>query len=127
MIGVNETSRIEKVVVDPFKQQVILFTDSIFENTMAHPSLKMVYMDYSMPKYLAIKAKKMFHPKNRLLSACFDLVYGLQDRFPLCCVLAFCGDTLLGSENRTPSGMKRGVKHTRRGVPYVPCRYHRSR
>ena len=114
----------ERVVVNPIKRQITLFTDSIFESVAVHPAFKMVYMDYSMPRHLAVKAKKTYHPKNRILNSCFDLVYGLMDGFPLCCVLAFCWDTFQGGENRTPSGMKRGVKHTKKGVAYVPCRYH---
>lgn len=126
MIRITDTSKMENVSVDPIKRQITLFTDSTFENVLVHPAFKMVYMDYSMPKHLAVKAKKMFHPKNRVLSACFDLVYGLQDQFPLCCVLAFCWDALQWNKNSIPSGIKRGVKHTKRGVAYVPCRYHSS-
>jgi len=46
-----------------------------------------------------------------------DLVCGIKDRFPVCCIIHYCLDQILGRR----SGMRRGSLENRFGITYVPC------
>lgn len=56
-----------------------------------------------------------------LRQAANDLLTGLREHYPLCCVLNYCLDRLLG----VPSGISRGGINDPVVGEYVPCHFHR--
>jgi hypothetical protein len=50
-----------------------------------------------------------------------DLLIGLREHYPLCCILNFCLDRLL----RIPSGISRGAINAPIVGQYVPCHFHK--
>ena len=126
MLRLDKNSKMENVYVNPLKHRVVLFTDSIFENIRTDSRTEIIHVSYPIPKFHAIMAKKTKHPKNKIHRTLLDFLCGVQDRFPLCCILHFCWDTLWWNENMSPSGFRRGIKRTKRNIPYIPCFYHSS-
>lgn len=58
---------------------------------------------------------------ERLLKGKRDFTVGVQHRYPLCCVLNYVLDSLLG----TPAGLRRGETLDPRTGTYVPCHFHK--
>ncbi len=58
---------------------------------------------------------------DRLIKSKRDVKLGLDYGYPLCCVLNFTIDSLLG----VPSGLSRGEAYDEKLGSYVPCEFHK--
>lgn len=111
----------EKAVIlinDP--PTVYLFDDS----TINKNAFKSLPRDTCFKKvslnYVDWREKKTKHSKafsTRIFKIPSHIKAGIQDRFPLCCILHFCLDQILGRM----SGLRRGGLKTKYGETYVPC------
>jgi hypothetical protein len=57
---------------------------------------------------------------NKLRGALWDIRDGIRLKFPLCCVLQFCLDTLTSTDPLYPKQIFRHI----RGLERVPCSLH---
>jgi hypothetical protein len=67
------------------------------------------------------KGRSRMQVWDRLSKSKGDFIVGLRYGYPLCCVLNFTIDSLLG----IPSGLSRGESHHAEIGPYVPCHFHK--
>ncbi|MGD0175610.1 MAG: hypothetical protein ABSC50_02155 [Candidatus Bathyarchaeia archaeon] len=58
---------------------------------------------------------------DKLSKSKSDFMFGLRYGYPLCCVLNFTIDSLIG----IPSGVSRGESYNTKVGPYVPCHFHK--
>jgi hypothetical protein len=65
--------------------------------------------------------KLLLRVLDRLSKSKRDFMLGLSYGYPLCCVLNFTIDSLLG----VPSGLSRGESYSRKLGSYVPCEFHK--
>ena len=65
---------------------------------------------------------RAFH--TRAIGIIQDFRNGIHDKFPICCIIHYCLDRLLG---RLPATRREIALKTKDGMTYVPCFFHYPR
>lgn len=120
MIQLKPNSGIRNALIE-LPERVVFFNDTVCSEIVFDPQIKFFYANTSMNVWMKSYLKYRNQPRFRVPQTIRDFFLGIKDRFPLCCILHFCWDTFWGTRELA---VKRGIKHTKNGTPYVPCIYH---
>lgn len=121
MIYLKENSTLQKVLVQPHR--IVFFEDSVCFNVEISSQVHLYRANSLMDPWMKRYLKHRTQPRFRVPQSIRDFFLGIKDKFPLCCILHFCWDTLWNKQVRTT---RRETKYTKNGTPYIPCFYHSS-